>query len=521
MLLGLSGISAYWLMYTAKGLAWYFNLMLANNGATISINKVTPVNSRQIVIDNFHYQTSNIEFRFDTITIVWNPLFSLVGNIEIKEFSADKLTIQTHAEKSNFALSQLKLPVATQLAKGSIREIELITDAGHPGLYKNGLYKNVSFEHLFLYNEVYINYFGITTPSGHKLQLSGMIGLDGDSIVNLTTTAAFKVPMYQNYLHCNGTVVGNLSQLRFLQTIPSPFITTIRGRVKNIVTSPEFVINASIETASNSNSLSTMDIQMLSGTLFGKGTSDEFIVEGNIQVENNDHQRWQTSLASHAKNNRVQFDIVSRSQPDNLQTSTVKLSGHWSLTNALAFPRALHMDAKWNNLTFPVNAKTTIYSSKGTAVFEGDNFGTNINARGITISNPDTVIKQLQLNSYHNTEKSIAWHGTATTNDGKVDFSAGLVLDKNQQFHIENLNVSGTNTSLVQIIQTAGLNLADPGKIYQQPSTFSTPVGISGLNPLQQLSGMINRFLLIAQNSHATDPVQSAKHKPPRVSEIN
>ena len=382
------------------------------------------------------------------------------------------------------------------------------------------MYKNVKFEQLNIYNELYVDYFGITTPQGHQFQFSGMIGLDGDGIVNLTTTTAFKVPVFQNFLHCSGTIAGNLSQLRFLQTIPSPFDTTIEGRVKNIANKPEFDITARIETTSTNKTLSNLDLQMLSGNIFGKGTPDEFIVEGNINVVNNIHQHWQTSLASQVKNNRAQFNVISNLS-DSLPASGVNVSGHWSLTNTYAFPQTLFIDANWQNIFLPATGQRTIHSAKGNATFNGDTLITNINTQQLTISDLDTAIQQLQLNSDRNTDNSITWQGTAITKEGKVEFSAGMVRDNNQQFQIKNLNVTGLNAGLVHKLQTASANLGIPVLEYESVENLPIHKNVPMLNPLQQISGMINQFLLISQNSHATNPVQSTPHIPFRLSEID
>jgi len=515
LIIGVSGFSTYWLMYTAKGLSCYINWILAHNDSTIAIDSVNHASNGELTVKNFQYTTPKFDIKIDSFTAVWNPLFALTHNIEINKLTAHKLTIHTHNLAPRLDLSQYKFPIATQLATGSIKEIEYIDASG-----KSRLYKNVSFEQLNVYNELYVNYFGITTQQGHKFQFSGMIGLSGDSIVNLTTTAAFKVPVYQNYLHCSGTIVGSLSQLRFMQTIPSPFVTTIEGRVKNITNSPEFDINARIETSSNNKILSNLDLQLLSGNIFGKGTPDEFILEGNLNVVNNIQQHWQTSLASQVKNNRAQFNLISN-MSDSIPESSINISGHWSLANTIEFPQTLSIDANWQNIFLPATQQKTLHSTKGSASFNGDTLITDITAQQLTIPDLDTAIQQLHLNSKRDIDNSISWRGTAITADGKVEFSAGLTRDNHQQFQFKNLNVSGSNASLVNKMQSASLALGIPVVKYESSNNLPIPLEMPNLNPLQKISGMINQFLLISQNSHATNPVQSTPFTPSYLSEID
>jgi len=494
LIAGLLCTSTYWVLYTNSGMNWYLNWVVSDNEATITIDGVMHRPDGQVYFKTLHYHHPKVDITFDALSSKLNLLTALAQQFEIEDFSAQKITVKLDSAASDW--SKLRFPTPMRITTGTIKQFDLYNSN-----HRITQFNNIWFEQLYLHNNFYANLFAFDTISGNQFQLSGRLGFTNSSLINLTTKVIFKLPAYLEPINCIGTVVGNTTQVRFLQNVKTPYVITINGRLKNIAQNPEIEFSSNFNSTPNEKYFSKLNLENVTGTLTGKGDKDNFVLEANLSAETTTQQRWYSTLLSQINNKKLHFNFIANHTEQTKPTQAI-VTGNWNIAFANEFPRSLLVNFKWTDFVLDVDDHHYVYSKKGSVSYDGDKREASVDARGVSLANLDPAISHIKLTVQAMADNLIAVHGYAHTSDGNVNISAGYVMNDNQNYQLDNLSVIGLNEKLVQKFQTISLSLAD---IDMTTKNISDTAPLSKTQaeleiPLENFSGVLHQIISLAQN---------------------
>ena len=499
--LGITCGFSYALLFTATGLSWYLNLNLADSQGNISINNVNHSINGLYTISDFRYQSNTLNIKVDHLQIDWNPLSLMDNELDIQELIGTNVSVDVKTPTHLLIeTNRLTFPVATKLARGSIKDFSMTSKDG-----SHRSYDKIEFEQLFLDQEFFAEKITATDRAGTQLTIAGRFGFQSNSVINLTTSALITLPVNQQALYSHGTLVGNTGQLRFLQKINAPFTTTVTGLIKNPLLEPYWELTADINT-SNGIAISTgTRLHKLSGNISASGSIHDYKLSGELFAEDKYSRQWSASLSSDISQLLANFQLTAH-QPNATPTSQTSIEGTLQLDKLMDFSRAINIKGNWNNFTLLLDNESEIKSKKGDFTYSGDTLEAVINASGLKIANTGTDFKELQFKSSLDTDHRIIIEGKASTANGKVHLSGNLAK-ASDQYQIENLTIHGNNFALVKkpqahIIISPDMSFVRHGKTIVSNGVIKIPTANI---QLQELTSTIGKLTALSETLLAGD----------------
>ena len=477
----------YTLLYTAPGLGWYLNHAISDLPGRIDIENVHHTLSGDCEIKGLRYRTKQASINFTNIAIKWNPFAIFNDELQIQHFSANIVSVElTNGDPDLFLdnIRKARFPLVINIEQGSLQNVSLQSSRR-----KTHRIKSVEFSQFYYDKAFYVDKLIVEDYAGDTMEVSGKAGLRSSDIINLTTHTSIRIPGTNSNVQSHGTFVGSTTQLRFLQTVISPYEIKLEGRVKDILSEPYWYFEATIQNANSIAFHPPWQVKSMQGHLTGQGTSSQLEINGTVDLEDALGKTWNSKVAATWGAPKIKF-MLSASQPETSPNVNVAIDGNWTYAPQGELMRTLSLAGKWQNLKWSDSKDAYIESAMGEFNFDGDLLRTEIKASNIKIGSTGTGIDKLLVTANVTQQNHIALHGEARTDSGGLVVSGDLVK-KGATYKFKTVSLTGKNFALVRkprahIIVSPNITLSGDNLAFLSKGTIDIPMANIQLQGLEQ-----------------------------------
>ncbi|MGD8639353.1 MAG: translocation/assembly module TamB domain-containing protein [Gammaproteobacteria bacterium] len=439
----LSGL-VYFLFYTATGLTWYINYVISPLPGKVEFKNVLHTLKGNCEISGFLYRSESIVLKLERVRLKWNPFALLHDELAIQRIAATdvELTVIDSNDMSlPVSIRQTAFPLVMNIEHGSLENLVL-----HSRDDSNYRIRSINFNQLYFDQTVFVDKLIAQDGTGNSLEVSGEAGLRSSDIINLTTQSSMQIPGANIYVRSHGTLVGSITQLRFLQRFTAPLNIKVEGRVRSLLSDPYWYFKASVNNALGMTLPDSWHIQSIQGTLTGEGSPAQLEIGGDLEITDAANSLWKTTISSQWNTPGAKFKIAAKqpSSPD----AGLTIDGEWTYRDDTAFFRTLLVKGHWQNFQWSNSEASIITSRKGHVDFDGSLLRTKINANNVAIEPTGTQIDTLSIAADPDKQQNIALKGDARTSSGKLVFS-GHLEKTSRGYQLKTLSLTGRHFDLV------------------------------------------------------------------------
>jgi hypothetical protein len=463
----LSGI--YGLFYTATGLSWYLNQSISDSGATISIEKLNHNLNGDYTLAGLKYVTPRFRMEISKLELSWNPLKILQQEVDIRSLAGESLSLHWNSENLGSGKA-FQLPLMIKISSGSIRNLSVtFSDVFQESFH------HVKLEQVYLYDNFFTNKIIFTTDNGGAFEISGKAGLRNNDVINLTTKTTFAIPNTSKVISGQGTIVGTLSQLRFLQHIKTPYASSLTGTINNLLVNPRLDFNFKLHSLSGEVLGPYFNVNLMQGELTGNGTLSTIQMRGDLKLKDDNAKWWTVSLNAAIDQEKADFSI----ETEKTNKNHLVLQGQWQYRSDRSLPRSVTVSGTVANLSWPLQDKSAIKVRQGNFHYDGTTLNSEVNLTELNVESIGTQLTALELHTRPGESDRVQMSGKASSGGGSLNFSGELdkaVLG----YQLANLTVSGQNFALVRkpkahIIISPELTVSRNNRDFQSSGVIKVP----------------------------------------------
>jgi len=437
----------YLLFFTAAGLEWYLNRGFDQDEFQVTIGEAQHSLIGPMTLHDVSLRSNLFHLHFSQVNLVWSIPALLQRKLFIDQLDSSLATLRMSKNYYESAVNRSALPAASRIESGSIDQLRII---GANGTLYN--LSNIRLNRIYAHKDLFIDAIDFESSYG-KFQLAGNIGISSNNIINLNTKSSLFTPVTDFNISGKGTIVGTANQLRFLQKLNAPAAIAIEGMVTSPFSDPIWDITTKLELIETKRIDSRWPINIMQGDIVAKGTLNDMVVKGDIDVTDEFNERWKTNVRSHVSNEAAVFSI-SAAVGRKKSKQSINTSGTWHYTSNLPFPANLDVATDWRNIRWPTTGKTMLNSPKGEITFKGDTLATQFRSDSLKIAPMGIELTKLRLQSKKlqskgNVRQGFSLTGSVVSGQGSLDISAHI-NDPFRHLNLSQLVLTGENFSLLR-----------------------------------------------------------------------